>query len=228
MIDISLPLQQGLPTWPGSIGFQLAPIHRQDAGDVANVSRLDCDVHTGTHIDAPWHFVPNGATVEDLALTTLVGPALVLHLPDCDAIDAALLDSLALPAGTERLLFRTRNSDGWAADLATPAGQQAPFRANYVALTADAAQWIVAHGVRLVGVDYLSVQRYHDSPATHEILLQASVIILEGLNLAQASAGHYELVCLPLLLVGAEGAPARAILRPLPHAVAPAHPASQQ
>jgi len=208
IIDVSVPLHAELPTWPGSAGILLRPIKRMAVGDLENVSRLDCDVHAGTHVDAPWHFVEGGHTAEQLPLDVLIGPAFVAFLPETSAITANDLDGLALPAGTERLLLRTRNSELWAEGVTE-------FREDYVALTADAARWVVDQGIRLIGVDYLSVQRYGDSPVTHQILLGAGVVILEGLNLATVEPGSYELLCLPLRLVGADGAPARAVLRKL-------------
>ena len=208
IIDISVPLRPQMPTWPGSVGFQLMRTMCLEAGDSANVSRLDCDLHVGTHVDAPWHFVEDGSTVEQLPLDSLIGPAIVAYLPKVDAITAGDLAALGLSSGAKRLLLRTRNSELWAAGVTE-------FRKDYAALTPDAARWVVDHGIRLIGVDYLSVQRYDDSPLTHQILLEAGVIILEGLNLAGVQPGAYELICLPLCLVGAEGAPARAVLRPL-------------
>jgi arylformamidase len=161
-----------------------------------------CNVHTGTHIDAPLHHLPDGLSAADISLDALIGPAVVVDLSEIDVVTAETLERLNLSASTQRLLLRTRNSRLWVEGVRE-------FRTDYVALTADAAQWIVDHGIRLIGMDYLSVQRYHDGPETHLILLRAGVVIVEGLNLA----GEYELICLPLRLVGAEGAPARAILR---------------
>lgn len=206
VIDISVPLQADMPTWPGSAGFRLVRTARLEAGDTANVCRLDCDIHVGTHVDAPWHFVQEGATVDRLPLDTLIGPASVEFLPGLKTITADDLGSLTLPPGTERLLLRTDNSELWAAGVRD-------FREDYVALTASAARWIVDQGIRLVGVDYLSVQRYQDGPAVHQILLEAEVVVIEGLNLFEVEPGEYELICLPLKIVGAEGAPARAVLR---------------
>ena len=175
-------------------------------GDIANVSRLDCDVHIGTHVDAPRHFLKSGRTVEELSLDTLIGPAVVAYFPDIGVISAHDLASLALALDTRRLLLRTRNSELWAAGVTE-------FREDFVALTANAARWVVNHSIRLIGVDYLSVQQYGGSPLTHRTLVKAGVIILEGLNLANVQPGTYELICLPIPLVGAEGAPARAVLR---------------
>ncbi|MFH1079355.1 MAG: cyclase family protein [Pseudomonadota bacterium] len=209
LIDISLPLQEGMAAWPGSRGFLLQSVRSFAAGDHVNVSCLECDVHTGTHIDAPRHYLQEGMTVDQIPIDILVGPAQVRHLPDVKRISPRELDGLALPQDTRRLLLRTQNSELWMRGVST-------FEKDYVALTADAARWVVDHNVRLIGIDSLSVQRCHDGPLTHQILLEAGVIILEGLNLAGISPGYYELICLPLYLVGAEGAPARAILRVLP------------
>lgn len=208
IIDISVPLQSDMPTWPGSRGFRREWVERLEAGDEANVSRVDCGVHVGTHVDAPLHFVDGGASVDQLNLEILVGPATVGFLPEADAITADDLENLDLPAGTERLLLRTRNSDLWAAGVTE-------FQEDFVALTADAAHWVVDRGMRLIGVDYLSVQRYQDGPAVHQTLLGAGVVVVEGLDLSSVKPEEYELICLPLRLMGAEGAPGRAILRPL-------------
>ncbi len=206
LIDISLPLHDGMVIWPGSTGYRLLPVKRLDAGDPVNVSRLDCDVHTGTHIDAPKHHLSGGSTVDQVPLDLLVGPAQVCHLPHAETISARELEELELPPNARRLLIRTSNSELWAKG-------ESVFFTEYVALTADAAQWLADHRVDLIGLDYLSVQRYKDGPMTHRILLEAGIIILEGLNLSGVSPGLYELLCLPLRLVGAEGAPARAALR---------------
>lgn len=206
IIDISVPLRPQMPTWPGSVGIGLTRTACLEAGDPTNVSRLDCDVHMGTHVDAPWHFLENGYTVEQLPLDVLIGPAVMAYLPKVSAVTASNLADLALPPSTRRLLLRTRNSELWAEGVTE-------FRKDYVALTADAARWVVDRDIRLIGVDYLSVQRYDDSPLTHQLLLEAGVVIIEGLNLANVQPGAYELICLPIRLVGADGAPARAVLR---------------
>jgi len=206
LIDISVPLRPEMPIWPGNMGFRLTRVLRLETGDSVNISQIECDVHTGTHIDAPRHFLQDGYTVEQLPLDVLIGPVTVAYLPRAVAIAADDLANLALPPDTIRLLLRTRNSELWARGVTE-------FKKDYVALTADAARWVANRGVRLIGVDYLSVQRYNDSPLTHQILLGAGVIILEGLNLTNVKPGAYELICLPLKLVGTEGAPARAVLR---------------
>lgn len=205
IIDISVTLHNEMPTWPTSSGIKLIREQSMQLGDPSNVSRLDCDVHTGTHIDAPKHFIDNGITVDQLNLHELIGPAIVAFLPDIDVIDAGDLESLGLPRDCKRLLLRTRNSDLWRKNIPQ-------FRKDYVGLSIKAAQWIVDHGIHIIGIDYLSVQRYEDGPLTHQILLKGGVIIIEGLNLDGVAAGIYDLICLPLKLMSAEGAPARAVL----------------
>ena len=185
--------------------MRLAQTQSIAAGGSANVSLLIADVHVGTHVDAPLHFIEGGAAVETLPLDNLMGAAWVAHLPGVDAVTAADLEQAGIPSGTRRLLLRTDNSDLWA--------QEAQFRPDFVALTLDAARWVVERGIRLIGNDYLSVQRFHDGPETHQVLLNAGVILLEGINLASVVPGEWELICLPLRLVGADGAPARAVLR---------------
>lgn len=205
IVDISVPLRSPMPTWPGSVGLRLTQTQSIAAGGAANVSRLDTDVHMGTHVDAPWHFLAKGATAETLPLDELIGPAWVCHLPGIPSVTASDLEAAAIPAGTRRLLLRTENSERWATETT--------FRPDFVALTVDAARWIVERGIYLVGNDYLSIQRFHDGPETHRVLLEARVILLEGIDLAGVAPGLWELLCLPLRLVGADGAPARAVLR---------------
>ena len=209
IIDITVPLTTEMPVWPGSKGVKITPTMQMDEGDSYNASRLDCDLHTGTHVDAPRHFLQNGSTVEQLPLDVLVGPSYVAHLPDAADITPRNLTDLNLPSGIKRLLLRTRNSELWAAGTIE-------FREDFAALTHEAAQWIVDEGIKLIGVDYLSVQRYSDDSRTHQILLGADTVVLEGLNLSNVKAGFYELICLPLKLLGTEAAPARAILRLIP------------
>lgn len=206
--DISLPISESLPVWPGDPPIRITHSSHLDRGDEATVSRLDIGAHTGTHVDAPAHFVPGGGGVDRLDLDLLVGPALVVHVPEAAALSADLLETLDIPPGTQRVLFRTRNSQLWA----RPLGK---FDEDFVAITEDGARWLVARGVRLVGVDYLSVAPFHDPGPTHQILLRAGIIAVEGLDLGQVAPGRYQLVCLPLKLAGGDGAPARAILQDL-------------
>jgi arylformamidase len=198
-----------MPIWPDSVGIQLQRTRSFEAGDEVNVSRLDMDVHCGTHVEGPLHFLNGGAPLEAYPLDTFIGPAFVAHLPDADAIGSRELEAVSIPLGVERLLLRTRNSELWAA------GDQS-FRADYVGLVSDGAEWLVRRGVRLVASDYLSVQRFGDDAETHRILMRARVAILEGVNLAGVEAGEYLLICLPVWLGDAEAAPVRAVLMTTP------------
>jgi arylformamidase len=205
LIDISVRLSPGMPIWPGSVGIRVQRTLSFDAGDDVNVSRLDMDVHCGTHVESSMHFLGDGSPLETLPLDAFVGPAFVAHLPDGDAIDAGVLDRAGIPVGVERLLLRTRNSELWSA------GDRS-FRTDYAALTPDGADWVVHRKIRLIASDYLSVQRFGDDPETHRILMRAGIAILEGVNLSDVDAGDYRLICLPIWLGDAEAAPARAVL----------------
>jgi arylformamidase len=205
LIDISMPLNASTPIWPGSPGFSSQSHLSLQSGDVANATLLGLDAHCGTHVDAPRHVVPAGATIDEVGLTALVGSAAVVDVSGSRAIDAALLDACEIADGTERLLLRTDNASRRGIDAA-------PFHEDYVALTADAARWVTRRGIRLVGIDYLSIQRYDDPPDVHEILLGAGVLILEGIDLRSVTPGRWTLVCLPLRVTGIEAAPARAVL----------------
>ncbi len=213
IIDITVPLRPGMIHWPDSSEFRLESYMSLDRGDQANVSRFECDSHAGTHIDAPYHFTNSGLRVDELPLTTLIGQALVADLRDVDKITADDLEDSTIPADCQRLLLLTSNSELWRrADR-----ESVPeFTEDFVALTLDGAQWVVERGIGLIGIDYLSIQRYQNGPDVHKLLLEAGVVIVESLNLSGVSPGSYELLCLPLNIIGAEGAPARAVLRTLP------------
>lgn len=202
--DISLSISNTLPVWPGDVPVQITQSAHLDRGDVATVSELHLSAHTGTHVDAPAHFVRGGASVDTLALDALLGPAWVAEVRDAPLLTVALLDALAIPAEAERVLFHTRNSALWAGEPR--------FHTDFVALDEAAAQWLVAHGVRLVGIDYLSVAPFTDAIPTHRVLLEADVVIVEGLDLRGIRQGWYEFICLPLKIAGCDGAPARALL----------------
>lgn len=206
IFDISLTLSPDLPVWPGDMPFELEQVDSIEAGADANVSRLSTSVHIGTHVDAPHHFLNDGRTVESLPLEVLTGPCYVTQLPDgIEAITAESLDGMSLPSNSVRILFGTRNSRLWAHG-------ENEFQKDFVAISEDGAEWLVERGIRLVGLDYLSVAPYTDSVPTHKILLQAGVVAVEGLDLSAVPRGFYELYCLPLKLQGSDGAPARAIL----------------
>ncbi len=203
--DISLPISATLVVWPGDPPIRITHPTHFSQGDTAMVSRIDMGAHTGTHIDAPLHFIENGVSVEALDIKQLIGPALVLHVPNADALSATILETLAIPLHTRRVLFRTRNSKYWAEGKHT-------FSKDFVAVTEDGARWLVDRGIQVVGVDYLSVAPFKDITTPHRILLNAGVIPLEGLDLSAVPPGLYQLICLPLKMAGLEGAPARAIL----------------
>jgi arylformamidase len=207
--DISIHIAPGrMPVWPGDPEPVLERFLKMEDGNDANVSRLAACVHLGTHVDAPHHFIAEGATTEALPLDVLVGKAYVVDLTELKGhITAAALEAADLPPDAGRLLFKTRNSRWWAQG-------DASFHTDFVALTADAAEYLVNRGVRLVGIDYLSIAPYDAPVPTHRILLGAGVVVVETLDLSAVPAGTYILYCLPLKLVGSEGAPARAILVP--------------
>ena len=203
--DVSLGISPELPVWPGDPPIELKRVKSIAEGAHSNVSHLSCGVHVGTHVDAPLHFVDGASAVEKLSLKALIGRAYVVDLRKVDTIDAELLQASDIPPRTRRVLFRTRNSDYWARKVPE-------FRKDFVAIEPSGAEWLVKKGVQLVGVDYLSVAPFGRSEETQQILLRKGVVVIEGLNLTDVRRGRYTLYCLPLKLVGSDGAPARAVL----------------
>lgn len=191
--------------WPGDPAFHIERVEDQEKGDVATVSKMTLGVHTGTHMDAPLHFIRNARSIDEIPLDATMGRARVIEIGDTKSIKRQELPGHAISAG-ERILFKTVNSDrAWTSD---------EFEENFVFISQDAARYLAERGIRCVGVDYLSVGGFReDGPETHHALLEAGIWIIEGLNLKGIAPGEYELACLPLKLVGSEGAPARAILR---------------
>ncbi len=206
IIDISVPLRSGMVVWPGDPPLQVRPLSSLAKGG-SNVSQLCLSNHTGTHVDPPLHFIAGGRTADQLPLAVLNGPADVIDLSGVERlITAADLQAARLPADCRRLLLHTRNSLHW--ERADDS-----FHEDYVALSADGADWVVQHGIELVGIDYLSIEPYNlPGHPVHHTLLEAGVVVLETINLAGVAAGRYNLSCLPLLLAGGDGAPARAVL----------------
>jgi arylformamidase len=204
-IDISVPVRNGMVHWPGDPDFHIERATDQEKGDVATVSRMALGVHTGTHMDAPLHFIRNARSIDTMPLDATVGTARVIAIRDRTSIKREELIEHGISAG-ERLLFKTANSDqSWNTDQ---------FDESFVFISQDGARYLAELGVRSVGVDYLSVGGFReDGVETHQALLEAGIWIIEGLNLRTVDPGEHELVCLPLKLVGSEGAPARAILR---------------
>jgi arylformamidase len=206
-IDVSVPLHTDMVHWPDNPPVRIERALSIDRGDAANVSSISMGAHTGTHMDAPIHFLPNGAGIDQMPLDATLGTARVIEIHDPEAVRVEELRPHAIQAG-ERVLFKTRNS--------TRAWQSDAFVEDFVYISAEAARYLAQQRVRTVGVDYLSVGGYKkDGAATHQALLEAGIWIVEGLNLGSVAAGTYEMVCLPLKIVGSDGAPARAILRPI-------------
>lgn len=205
-IDISFPLSPDMLHWPGQDPPSRRWIEQMADGGTADLSEWTIGAHAGTHVDAPAHFIGGAGTVDEIPTDALVGEAVVLDLADVAVIGAAVLEE-RLPPGVERVLFRTRNS----------ADETATFREDYVALDAGGARVLLERGVRLVGNDYLSVERFGSIMAgapVHRLLLGKGIVVLEGLRLGGVAPGRYQLVALPLRLVGAEASPARAVLYP--------------
>ncbi len=203
--DVSVGISPEIPVWPGDPPVRLERTQSMDAGAHANVSRFEAGVHVGTHIDAPLHFIRGGRSIEAIPLKSLIGRAYVVELKRAEVLDASTLEGAGIPPRTRRLLFKTRNSEFWTKG-------ERKFRRDFVAVDPSGAQWMVRKGVRLVGVDYLSVAPFGDGAPTHRILLEAGVVIVEGLNLTGVAQGRYSIYCLPLKLIGSDGAPARVIL----------------
>jgi arylformamidase len=206
-IDVTVPIRDGMLHWPGDPPVRVERVSDIDRGDPYTVSRLSLGAHTGTHVDAPLHYVQGGRGIDELPLDALVGEARVLRIVDPRRVTVDELVRNDVTEG-ERVLFRTRNSE-------RPWSTQ-PFTEDYVHVAPDAAEWLAARGVRTVGVDYLSVASPEEGVVTHRALLLAGVVIVEGLDLSRVPAGRYQFVCLPLKLQAGDGAPARVLLRPVP------------
>jgi arylformamidase len=205
-IDITVPLADGMVHWPDDPPVQIRRVQDLDKGDSHTLSLISMGSHCGTHVDSPAHYLEAGPTVDQAPLEIMLGPARVVEMTDVESIKPDELRSHDL-RGIQRILFRTRNSAFW--------HQGNTFRQDYVYITIEAAAYLVECGVRVVGVDYLSVGGLRDGAAVHRTLLGAGIWIIEGLDLSGAAAGDYELACLPLKIKGGDGAPARAVLRPI-------------
>lgn len=206
IFDVSVTVTPKLPVWPGDPAVSLERIGKIEAGDNANVSRVGMGVHTGTHVDAPVHFLQGDTGVDQMPLDLLVGPALVALIPDdFKEVTADAVRQANIPEGTQRVLLKTRNSGFW---------KESPeeFRTDFVGIAEDGAEELVRIGVKLIGIDYLSIAPFKRSKLTHEILLGARMVVIEGLDLSAVEPGEYQLYCLPLKLGGSDGAPARTIL----------------
>jgi arylformamidase len=204
LIDVSVPLDANLPTYPGNTPFSLEAVQRIARGDHANLSSLHLSAHSGTHVDAPRHFIDDAPGTEALGLDLLIGRARVVEVTTRKGITAADLETFDLSEDV-RVLIKTSNSRLWG---------QPEFHSGFIGVAESGAHYLVDHGVKVVGVDYLSVEEYKAPGApAHHLLLGAGIIVIEGLNLRDVDPGVYEMYCLPLRIVGGDGAPARVVLR---------------
>jgi arylformamidase len=208
LIDITMPLSDEMVHWPGDPTPRVGRASDIERGDACTVTTLSLSAHTGTHVDAPSHYLRGGSSLDDLSLAGLLGAARVVEIADPVAVTVRELARQRIRRG-DRVLLKTRNSE--------IGGDLHRLGTDYVALTAESARWLADRGVRAVGIDGLSVDP-PDSSGAHLVLLAAGVWIIEGLRLSGVAAGRWELFCLPLRLAGAEGAPARAVLRCRPPA----------
>jgi arylformamidase len=210
--DVTVAVSENVPIYEGDPRVSVDSVSRLADGDSANVSRLCCGLHTGTHVDAPNHFIDGTRRVDDLDLEKLIGRCVVVEIEEAvDAIESFHLPELDYDSGVERILFKTKNSAFWNEP-------EKGFRTDFTYITEAAARTLAEGGVKLVGIDYLSVEKFGSTDfATHMILLEKEIVILEGLDLRAVPPGEYELLCLPLKYRGGEGdgAPARTILRKL-------------
>lgn len=205
LYDVSLPIREGLPSWPGDPPPRVKRINSIQEGAGSNVTHLSFTAHTGTHIDAPDHFLDNGKGVDQISLDLFIGPANVTSLPPGEEITTSMLRSANIPPGTKRILLKTPNSQLWSRGVQE-------FQTDYMGLSQDAAVYLLNRDVKVIGVDYLSVAPYSDPHPTHHLLLKKDVLIIEGLDLSAVEPGQYTLYCLPLKIPGADGAPARVLL----------------
>lgn len=204
--DISFPLREGLPTWPGDPGPQFRLRASHENGNGVDVTEIAMVAHTGTHLDAPRHFVAGAKRVHELDLRVLMGPVHVVHFESDGPIPASFFADQDLPDPLPRLLLHCTRNEG--------ALERDTFFEDYVAITPEAAEWLVGRGLRLIGTDYLSIGGFREgNRETHLVLLGAEVIIVEGLDLRGVAPGEHTLICLPLVLP-ADGSPCRAVLLP--------------
>jgi len=202
-MDVTVPIRDGMVHWPDNPEIRIVQTQHLERGDDATVSAISLGVHTGTHVDAPVHFIAGASGVDAIPLARLVGPARVIDVGDVDRIRPVHVES-ANVGSRERVLFKTKNSRHW---------QEERFRSDYTFLSSEAARWLVDRGVWTIGIDYLSIGGMDSGVETHQVLLSAGVCIIEGLDLSRIVAGSYDMLCLPLRLEGLDGAPARVFMR---------------
>lgn len=204
--DVSIPIRNSMPTWPGDPVVENRLVSSLELNGEANVTYIQMSAHTGTHIDSPKHFINDGKSIDRLDLNILLGQVEVIEIENAvTIIDRSFLEKLARKNWPSRVFFKTNNSNRRLLENEN-------FDTNFSALSPGAASYLVEHGVRLIGIDYLSIAPFENGTDTHIVLLSNDVIVIEGLNLADIQPGTYEMVALPILLDGADGAPARVLL----------------
>lgn len=205
IIDISVTVSDSTPLWPRTPRLKLNAHASMRHGDEANDTNIQINLHTGTHLDAPLHFVKQGKSIDRIPLDVFIGPVFVAYLPKIKKITADVLTSLSIPRSTTRILFKTDNSKRWRA-------KSPRFTKNYVGLDESGARWLATRGIKLVGVDYLSVAAFDEAGPVHRVLLKKNIVLLEGINLSGVASGRYQLICLPIKFKKTEAAFTRAVL----------------
>ena len=206
VIDISIDISPDMVQWEGDSPVKIRQVLDVAKGAPYNLSEMKMSVHTGTHMDAPRHFLDDGALIEDFPLELLIGEVQVVDIPqDAESINATVLRAAGIRSGIKRVLFKTRNSQYWKT-------HPQEFQDDFVSVSLDGADYLIEQGMELVGIDYLSISPADDFRPVHSRLMEKNIAIIETLDLSEAEAGFYTLVCLPLKLRGVEGAPVRAVL----------------
>ncbi len=209
IFDITLPITNDLPVWPGDTPIDIQQTSRIGDGDNTNVSKIQFSVHSGTHIDAPFHFIESGISIDKIPVSKLIGKVYVIEIDNSiNLITAEVLKAHPTRQKweiTKKILFKTRNSSNW--KLSTN-----EFQRDYVGIDTSAAEYLTDFNFDLIGIDYLSIAAFDDTIKPHQILLGEECVLLEGVNLENIKQGFYEIYCLPMLIHGSDGAPARAIL----------------
>jgi len=205
VIDISIPISPNIPIWPKTPKPKFSMISSIKDGDSANDTKIEMSVHTGTHIEVSSHFLTKGKLINQIDPNVFIGQVLVVYLPEVKKITSQNIEELKIPKKISRLLFKTSNSSLWKKNVKL-------FKKNYVGLTVDAAETLTKKGLKLVGIDYLSIANFYETVTVHQVLMKKEVVILEGLDLSKVKPGVYQLMAMPVLMIGTEASPVRAVL----------------